>query len=134
QTPEVKSPNDLERVLTLPAAQRPDAVVVLASSSFYPKPQRSTLIAGIARYRVPAIGPFVEFAQEGGLISYGPNIPEMFHHCASFVDKILKGAKPGDLPVEQPTKFELVINLKTAKALGLTLPPSLLPRTDQAPD
>jgi putative tryptophan/tyrosine transport system substrate-binding protein len=72
-----------------------------------------------------------EFAEAGGLISYGPNIGDQFRRVAVFVDKILGGAKPGDLPVEQATRFEVVINLKTAKALGLTIPPSLLARADQ---
>jgi len=74
---------------------------------------------------------FREFAEAGGLIAYGVNVAELCRRAATYVDKILKGAKPADLPVEQPTKFELVINLKTAKDLGLTIPPSLLQRADQ---
>src|SRR5215470_7783716 len=79
-----------------------------------------------ARSRLPAMYPVRDFVEAGGLMAYAANAPEMFRLAAYFVDKILKGAKPADLPVEQPTKFELVINLKTAKALGLTIPPSLL--------
>jgi putative ABC transport system substrate-binding protein len=80
---------------------------------------------------VPTIFARRENAEGGGLMSYGPSLSNQFHHAATYVDKILKGAKPGDLPIEQPTKFELVINLKTAKALGLTIPPSLLGRADE---
>jgi putative ABC transport system substrate-binding protein len=84
-----------------------------------------------AKNRLPAMYPWPEFTEIGGLMAYSTNRTEMYRRSAAFVDRILKGAKPADLPIEQPTKFELVINLKTAKALGLTIPPSLLLRADQ---
>ena len=88
-------------------------------------------IASVAtRHRLPAVYPYRLFAEAGGLLAYGDDLPDNFRHAASFVDRILKGAKPADLPVEQPTKFELVINLKTATALGLTIPSALLRRAD----
>jgi putative ABC transport system substrate-binding protein len=83
------------------------------------------------RSRLPSMYAQREFVNAGGLMSYGPSTPELFRRAAIYVDKILKGAKPADLPVEQPTKFELVINLAAAKALGLTLPPALVQRADQ---
>ena len=83
-----------------------------------------------ARHRIPATG-FVDLAEAGGLMAYGVSFPAMFHHAAVFVDKILKGAKPGDLPIERATTFELIVNLKTAKALGLTIPQSILLRADK---
>ena len=81
--------------------------------------------------RLPTMSDFPEYVQAGGLMSYGPNFPDSFRRAAGYVDKILRGAKPGDLPVEQPTKFDLVINVTTAKALGLTIPESFLLRADE---
>jgi len=81
--------------------------------------------------RVPSMCPFSIYPASGGLLAYGPNLPGMWRQLAGYVDRVLKGAKPGDLPIERPSKFEFVINLKTAKALGLTIPPSLLARADQ---
>jgi len=83
------------------------------------------------RSRLPTVFRDRQHVQAGGLMAYGPNIPDLFRRAATYVDRILKGAKPADLPVEQPTKFELVINSKTAKALGLTIPPSVLARADE---
>ena len=88
-------------------------------------------IADLAsKHQLPTVG-FVEYAQAGGLLAFGVSFQDLWRRAASFVDKILRGTKPADLPVEQPTKFELVVNLKTAKALGLTIPPALLQRADQ---
>ena len=112
--------------------ERANGVVVAADPvTFGP---RSQVVLLAARSRLPAVYGQREFVEVGGLMSYGPNIAAQFRRAAIYVDKILKGARPGDLAVEQPTKLELVINLKTAKALGLTIPPSLLQRADQVID
>jgi putative ABC transport system substrate-binding protein len=92
---------------------------------------RELLIKLAAQYRLPAVYPLHIFAVDGGLISYGPDVADEFRRAALYVDRILKGEKPGDLPVQAPTKYQLVINLKTAKALGLSVPPSLLARSDE---
>jgi ABC-type uncharacterized transport system substrate-binding protein len=92
---------------------------------------RDLIIALAAKHRLPAVYPYPYFASGGGLMSYGPATIEQYRRAAAYVDRILKGEKPADLPVQAPTKYELVINLRTAKALGLTVPPTLLARTDQ---
>ena len=92
---------------------------------------RRRIAALAAKHRLPSVFPFAEHVTAGGLLAYGVNLSELFAKSADYVDRILKGAKPGDLPVEQPTKFELVINSKTAKALGLPIPTSLLARADE---
>ena len=126
---DIRSPDDFEGAFATMVGKRVGAVIVGGGPLTYMRQQQ---IADLAlRHRLPAIQVLNEFAQAGLLMSYGPNLPEMYRRAASYVDKILRGAKPGDLPVEQPTKLELVINLKTAKALGLTIAQSLLLRADE---
>jgi putative ABC transport system substrate-binding protein len=109
--------------------QRADGLIIEGNGINF---RRARLIADFtAKGRMPAASGTREVVEAGGLMAYGPNVLANFRRAATYVDKIFKGAKPGDLPIEQPTKFELVINLKTAKALGLTIPPSLLARADQ---
>jgi putative ABC transport system substrate-binding protein len=123
------TPTDYTGAFTLIRRERPDALFVAPSSENYA--QRRLIVDFATSNRLPNIHAFRESVEVGGLMSYGVNVADLFRRAAGYVDKILKGAKPGDLPVEQPTKFELVINLKTAKALGLTIPQSLLLRADQ---
>ena len=92
---------------------------------------RTEIVELAVKSRLPAIYPQVEFTEAGGLMYYGTNTPDLFRRAATYVDKILKGAKPADLPVEQPTKFEFIINLKAAKQIGLTIPPNVLVRADR---
>jgi putative tryptophan/tyrosine transport system substrate-binding protein len=126
---EARAPNDFAGAFSAMTKERAGGVIILTSSMFYAERGRIAELA--AKRRVPAIYGVKEFAEAGGLMAYGINVHESFRRAATYVDKILKGAKPADLPVEQATTFELVINLKTAKALGLTIPPSLLARADQ---
>jgi len=125
----VSDPNELDRALAAMNEERPGALLVLQDLMLLA--HRGQIVDFVARNRLPAMYERKTWVDAGGLMSYGVSFPDNFRRAATYVDKILKGAKPADLPVEQPTKFELVINLKTAKALGLTIPPSVLGRADQ---
>ncbi|MGH8071118.1 MAG: ABC transporter substrate-binding protein, partial [Candidatus Entotheonellia bacterium] len=124
QIPEVRSPEELPRAFQTAVEGRAEALYVSETAML------DAHLASIAEFavesRLPAIGQLRPSAEAGILMSYGPDVANLFRRGAAYVDKILKGAKPGDLPVERPAKFELVVNLKTAKALGLTIPPTLL--------
>jgi putative ABC transport system substrate-binding protein len=126
---EARGPADFDRAFSDMTRARAGALTALPSLRFFN--ERKRLVDLAAKNRLPAVYQVREFVDAGGLMSYGPNPADLYRRVATYVDKILKGAKPADLPVEQPTKFELVINLKTAKALGLTIPPSLLGRADE---
>ena len=126
---EARGPDEFARAFSDMTSARAGALVVLPSARFLREHRRLVDLA--AKNRLPAVYTSREFVDAGGLMSYGANQPDLFRRAATYVDKILKGAKPGDLPVEQPTKFEIVINLKTARTLGLTIPPSVLSRADQ---
>jgi putative ABC transport system substrate-binding protein len=125
----VRTAAELEGAFAAMARARAQAVLVLAGPIFFAERQRVAELA--IKHRLPTMSTLKEVMEAGGLMSYGPNFEDLFRRGAIYVDKILKGSKPADLPVEQAAKFELVINLKTAKALGLTIPPSLLQRADQ---
>lgn len=125
----MRSQGDLSRAFELAVRQHVDALVTGADG--LTQMQQQTILDLVARNTLPATWPAREFVEAGGLVAYAVNYPDLYYRFASFVDKIFKGAKPGELPVEQPTKFELVINLKTAKALGITVPKSLLLRADE---
>jgi putative tryptophan/tyrosine transport system substrate-binding protein len=126
---EMRGPDDLESAFDAARKKRADALIIPRSGllTLY----RKRIVELAAQSRLPAIGSNATWAEEGCLLAYGPSTAEFYRRAASYVDKILKGAKPADLPVEQPTKFELVINLKTVKQLGLTIPPHVLARADR---
>ena len=128
QSLEARGPSEIESAFAAMTTERVGAVIVLIDSTLIDERIRIADLA--ARRRLPMVSGTIEIAEAGGLIAYGPSVRDMFRRAAGHVDKILKGAKPADLPMEQPTKFDLVINLRTAKALGLTIPPSVLLRAD----
>jgi putative tryptophan/tyrosine transport system substrate-binding protein len=129
QRVEVRSPDAFDGAFAAMVRGRADALMIVDLPLFVRNRQRLFELA--LRHRLPTIAGWRRYGEAGSLIAYGANVPDLCQRSAAYVDKILKGAKPADLPIEQPTKFELVINLKTAKALGLTIPPSLLLRADQ---
>ena len=126
---DVRTPSEFPMAFGMMTRERAGALILVADSMFFV--HRTEIIDASAKTRLPAIFWRRGFVDVGGLMSYGTSYPDLFRRAADYVDKILKGAKPADLPVEQPTKFELVINMKTAEALGLTIPPSLLGRADE---
>ena len=125
----VRDSVELEDAFKAAVRARASALFVIEDGTLFP--HRARILSLAAQHRLPAASQFRDFAEAGGLLSYGPNLSDLFRRAAIYVDKILKGTRPGDLPVERPETFELVINLKTAKALGLTIPPSLLQRADK---
>ena len=124
-----RTPSEIDAAFVMMQSQGADGVLVLRDALF--REQRARIVALAARRRLPAVYGLREQAEAGGLMAYGASVPQLFRRAATYVDKILKGTRPADLPVEQPTRFELVINLKTANALGLTIPASLLGQADQ---
>ena len=126
---EVRGPQELDQVFATIRSMRADALIVLLDPLFMS--QRARLVELTAMNRLPAMYGFREDVEMGALMAYGPNFPDLFRRAAMYVDKILQGAKPAALPVEQPTKYELSLNLKTAQALGITLPPTLLILADE---
>jgi putative ABC transport system substrate-binding protein len=126
---EVRGPNDFERVFAAAPREGTEALIVLSSAFF--SAERRRIVDLVTQYRLPSMFSSREAVEAGGLMSYGWSLPDAWRRAAVYVDKILKGAKPTDLPVEQPMKLDLVINLKTAKALGITIPPTLLFQADE---
>jgi putative ABC transport system substrate-binding protein len=126
---EARDPKDLDRAFSDMIRAHAGALTDLEGNLFFS--ERRRLVDLAAKNRLPAVYASREFVDAGGLMSYGPDFADLFRRAATYVDKILKGAKPSDLPVAQPTKFDLVINLRAAKALGLTIPQSLLQRADE---
>jgi len=126
---EVRGPKDIETAFRAATKERADALIVLGSPVL--RSQQKQVVDLAVKSRLPATYSVPEFVEDGGLMTYGVNINDLYRRAATYVDKILKGTKPADLPVEQPTKFEFIINLKAAKQIGLTIPPNVLARADK---
>jgi len=129
QLVEARGTDEIDRAFETVARERTRAVLILNDPVFTAHRKRMADLS--AKHRLPAVSGTLEYTEAGGLMAYGPSFPDMHRRAATYVDKILKGAKPADLPIERPTKFELVINLKTAKQIGLTIPPNVLARADK---
>jgi len=125
---DVRESSEFERAFA-EAARRSEAVVVLADPII--RMHKQKVVALAAKHRLAAIFPFPDFVEAGGLMAYGPDFVVLFRHAADYVDKILRGARPADLPIEEPTRYVLSVNLKTARSLGLTIPESILLRADE---
>lgn len=125
----MRTPEHFDPAFSAVLRAHAEALYVIGDPFFFA--HRTTLLKRASKARLPVIGTSMLFATEGALMSYGPNLIDVFRRSAGYVDKILKGAEPGDLPIERPTKFELVVNLKTARALGLAIPQSILQRSDE---
>jgi putative ABC transport system substrate-binding protein len=127
---EVRSPQEITNAFSSMSKAGTNGLIVFSDPVVLER-NRGTIIALALKYRIPTVYPWRNYVEEGGLMSYSASLLDMHRRAATYVDKILKGAKPGDLPVEQPTKFELIINLKTAKQIGVTIPPNVLARADK---
>jgi putative ABC transport system substrate-binding protein len=126
---EIRGSEEFEGAFAAMTKQRADAAMVSSNSSYIP--HRQKIVALAEKHRLPVAYGWRDFREAGGLMSYGVSLPDLFRRAAVYVDKILKGTKPADLPVEQPMKFEFIINLKAAKQIGLTVPPNVLMRADK---
>ncbi len=128
---DVREPGKIDLALAAALRERPDGLVLPPETVVHSEQARTRIAAFAIKHRIPTMGSWREFAESGGLLVYGVNIPDLFRRSAGYLDKIFKGARPVDLPVDEPRKFELIVNLKTAKALGVTIPPSVLARVDE---
>jgi putative ABC transport system substrate-binding protein len=129
QSLDVRAPKDMETAFRAAGKARADSIIVLSGPMV--NSHRSQIVDLAVKSRLPAIYPWPEYVEDGGLMSYGPSLTDLNRRAATYVDKILKGRKPADLPVEQPIKFEFIVNLKAAKQIGLTIPPNVLVRADR---